>query len=150
MQQYKTEQTPERFVEKARMNANHICAFADHSPGKICGCTESFLICKIAPSSYSLSEQKTNHCNIKNRKNLHFLNFGNCKTACKRTDYSAVNCETSVIYVENLNRIFAVIIPLEKAEIQPCADYTRNYSYKYAVYKLVKIHIISWTAPPCI
>lgn len=132
------------------MNTNHICTLADHSPWKICGYAESFLICKVAPSSYSLSEQETNHCNIKNWQNFHFLNFCNRKPTSKRTDYSAVNCKTSVIYVENLNRIFAVIIPLKKAEIQSCTDYTRNYSYKYAIYKLVKIYIISRTALPCI
>ena len=148
MEQYKAEETPERLIEKTRVNAYHIGTLAYHSPRKICRCTESLLICKVAPSSDSLSEQKTHHCNIKNRKNFHFLNFGNRKTACECADYSAVDCETSVVYVENLNRVPTVVIPLEKAEIQPCTDYAGNYSYKYAIYKLIKIYIESWGTSP--
>lgn len=148
MEQYKAEETPERLIEKTRVNAYHIGTLAYHSPWKICRCTESLLICKVAPSSDSLSEQKAHHCNIKNRKNFHFLNFGNRKTACECADYSAVDCETSVVYVENLNRVPAVVIPLEKAEIQPCTDYAGNYSYEYAIYKLIKIYIESWGTSP--
>ena len=132
------------------MNADHIGTLADHSPRKIGGGTESLLIHKVAPSSYSLSDQETHHCDVENRQKLHFLDFGNRKTACKRTDYSAVDCETSVVYVENLYRIFTVVIPLEKAEVQPCSDYACYNSYEYAIYKLVEINVVSRGTSPSI
>ena len=150
MKQYKAEQTPERFVEKAGVNADHTGTLADHSPGEICRCAESLLIHKVSPSSYSLSEQETHHCDVENRQKLHFLDFGNRKTACKRTDYSAVDCETSVVYVENLYRIFAVVIPLKKAEVQPCSNYACYDSYEYAIYKLVEINVVSRGTSPSI
>lgn len=148
MEQYEACKTPQRFVKKAGVYSDHTCSLAHHSPWEIGFCAECLLIHKVAPSSYSLSEQKSNHCDVENRHNLHFLKLSHSQTACKRTYNSSVDCETSVVYVENLNRILTVIIPLEQAIIQSCADNARYNSDQNTIYKPVEINIISRRASP--
>ncbi len=119
-------------------------SLAYHSPRQISGCSVCLLIHKIAPSAYSLSEQKSHHCYIKNRQNLHFLNFCHNKSSEQSPYYAAVDCKSSVIYVEDFNGMLAVVaVPLKNAKIKSCSDYSRYYSDKHAVYQLVAVNIVT-------
>ena len=94
------------------------------------------MIHKVTPSAYSLSDKETDHCNVKNRHNLHFLYFGNGQAAEQRTDNSAVNGKSAVVDVENFNRVLSVVVPFEETEIESCTDNSRYYSCENAVDKL--------------
>lgn len=118
------------------MNSYVVCSLAHHSPGQIRRRAVCLLIHKIAPSAYSLSDKETDHCNVKNRHDFHFLYFGNSQTAEQRTDYSAVNSKSAVVDIENFNRVLSVIIPFEETEVQSCTDNSRYYSRKNTVDKL--------------
>ena len=111
------------------MNSYVVCSLAHHSPGQIRRRAVCLLIHKVAPSAYSLSDKETDHCNVKNRHDFHFLYFGNSQTAEQRTDYSAVNSKSAVVDIENFNRVLSVIIPFEETEVQSCTDNSRNHSY---------------------
>lgn len=136
MKKYKSEQAPHRFIEETRVHSYVVCSLAHHSPGQIRRRAVCLLIHKIAPSAYSLSDKETDHCNVKNRHNFHFLYFGNSQTAEQRTDYSAVNSKSAVVDIENFNRVLSVIIPFEETEVQSCTDNSRYHSCKNTVDKL--------------
>ena len=118
------------------MNSYVVCSLAHHSPWQIRRRAVCLLIHKIAPSAYSLSDKETDHCNVKNRHDFHFLYFGNSQTAEQRTDYSAVNSKSAVVDIENFNRVLSVIIPFKETEVQACTDNSRYYSCENAVDQL--------------
>lgn len=121
-----------------------------HPPWQISRRTVCLLIHKITPSANALANQKANHSYIKHRHNLHFLSFNNNKSAYQSTYYSAVNCQSSIIDIEDFNRIFTVIFPLKKAKIKSCTYNTCNNAYKNAINKFACVYIVAWCSFKCI
>ena len=121
------------------MNSYVVCSLAHHSPGQIRRSTVCLLIHKIAPSAYSLSDKETDHCNVKNRHNFHFLYFGNSQTAEQRTDYSAVNSKSAVACVDHRFPVPLVLVPFPEDVVYSRADYSADYSADYRVSRSVEV-----------
>ena len=130
------------------MHCCSACALAHHTPRQIGHRTKGFLIHKVTPATYTLSDKKAYHSYIQNRQKLHFLDFCNCKSTQKGTDYSTVYGKSALIDIENFNRIFAIVIPLKEAEIQPCTDNSRYYTDQNTVNKLILINFIAFCTYP--
>ena len=154
MQDRKPEQTPQRFVQKARVYSDVRAVddgvFAYHSPRQVGLRSKRLLVGKIAPSADSLAEQKAHHGYVEHRQKLHLLQLCNKQSAAQCADYSAVDCQSAVVDVQYLDRVASVIIPLEQAKIQPCPNDTANQPGEYTIEKLVKIHLVTLRASPCI
>ncbi len=154
MQDRKSEQTPQRFVQKARMHRDVRAVddgvFAYHSPRQVGLRSKRLLVGKIAPSADSLTKQKAHHGYVEHRQKLHLLQLCHKQAADQRADYSAVYRQSAVVDVQDLDRVASVIVPFEQAKIKSCADDSANKPGKYAVKKLVKIYLVPLRASPCI
>ena len=99
----------------------------DHAPGQIGRTAESLLIDKIAPAADSLPNQETQRGNIENRTNLHLADFGGNRTCRQSGNDTAVNTESSLMDIQDLERIVAVCIAWIKNDIvQTGANHTKK------------------------
>nr|WP_316609221.1 hypothetical protein [uncultured Ruminococcus sp.] len=88
-----------------------------------------------------MTDKKANHNNIENRQKTHLLDFRDDKSARYRADYASVYRQAALVNIKYLYRVCEIIIPLENAEIQSCADYSGNKSDKNTVHQLVEIEL---------
>ena len=102
MEEDKAKEAENRLIEEARMyRAYNIkcCCSTLHTPRKICGCTESFLIDEVAPTSDSLTDKETDRCYIKNSGNLDFSDLGHNSAAKKAADNTAIDAKSALFDV---------------------------------------------------
>ena len=116
VQKHKSQQTPQRFIEKTRVYrlqglyasvgnvaADIICScIAQHTPGKSCIRSEGFLVKKVAPASDGLTDKKAGCHNIKHCRQPQFPEFYD-DTAYNYGAYkSAVNGKSAVTEIKEL------------------------------------------------
>ena len=143
MQHRDAQQAPERFVEEAGMHRFSERALAHHAPRQISRRAVRLLIEEVAPAAESLTDQEADHGDIENGHELHLLDFGDAQSAEQCADDAAVDGESALMNRKNLERMGAVIVPLENAEIQPCADDARDKTDEHAVKQLVAVDVVA-------
>ena len=81
--------------------------------------SEYFSVCEITPASHDLSDQKSQHCNIRNQKEILFPDLTENEKGQKATDHCTVNRDTALSDVQKLIQMILIIIPAEYHVIDP-------------------------------